>query len=537
MTRTGMLVGTPTYMSPEQVAGEELDGRSDLYALGIVFYEMLTGSAPFRAESTISVAVKQLQEALPPLPAPFERYQSFLDCLTAKDREQRFATGADVAHALSALGVVEAGAAPPRMTTGVTEPTQLVLAPKRNRPRPLRRPPWVWLSGSAAALLFISMALFLTQFEWPHARNAPALAPAPLLPMDFESLPPEQRSLLEQAEQQLQASDFAGAEESYLQALALDRHNTLARAGLDHLAALHLASARGALRDGSPELAQRQLMAALRLAPDHPGLPAVQTDLQSALVRHLRGQVEARAVAEEISAAERLARQQAEHDDLQKELARQRKRQQLLGAAEQAIARGDWVTPEGRNALAHYNAVLAIDPGNRAALDGLHQLAAMLVEEGQEKLAKGDAAGSERSLADLRLVSPGHPRLAALEREHQRQLQRIERQLRQREELEAKAERYIVQGSRYLQRQPMTLRLAHAATRHFDKAAQLAPQMAQLEDFKGEIQQAYAAAARTALRRGRRGDALAMIEFARERDWLTDELTLIEGSLRRQASR
>ena len=100
MTLAGMLVGTPDYMSPEQVKGLELDGRSDLYSVGIVFYEILTGSVPFKADSTLSVALKQVGEALPPLPPEYADFQEFLDCLTAKNREERFASGAEVVRAL-----------------------------------------------------------------------------------------------------------------------------------------------------------------------------------------------------------------------------------------------------------------------------------------------------------------------------------------------------------------------------------------------------------------------------------------------------
>jgi len=104
MTLAGMLVGTPDYMSPEQVKGLELDGRSDLYSLGIVFFEILTGGVPFKADSNLSVALKQLGEPLPALPAEYAAYQEFLDCLTAKDREQRFASGAEVVRALRVIG-------------------------------------------------------------------------------------------------------------------------------------------------------------------------------------------------------------------------------------------------------------------------------------------------------------------------------------------------------------------------------------------------------------------------------------------------
>jgi serine/threonine-protein kinase PpkA len=104
MTLAGMLVGTPDYMSPEQVKGLELDGRSDLYSMGIVFYEILTGAVPFKADSTLSVALKQVGEPLPSLPPEHAAYQEFLDCLTAKDREQRFASGAEVIRALRVIG-------------------------------------------------------------------------------------------------------------------------------------------------------------------------------------------------------------------------------------------------------------------------------------------------------------------------------------------------------------------------------------------------------------------------------------------------
>ena len=104
MTLAGMLVGTPDYMSPEQVKGLELDGRSDLYSLGIVFFEILTGAVPFKADSTLSVALKQVGEPLPSLQPEHAAYQEFLDCLTAKDREERFASGAEVIRALRVIG-------------------------------------------------------------------------------------------------------------------------------------------------------------------------------------------------------------------------------------------------------------------------------------------------------------------------------------------------------------------------------------------------------------------------------------------------
>ncbi len=67
VTLTGVVIGTPAYMSPEQIDGAELDGRSDLYALGMVGYEMVTGRRPWEGESLYSVIFKQKNERLPPL--------------------------------------------------------------------------------------------------------------------------------------------------------------------------------------------------------------------------------------------------------------------------------------------------------------------------------------------------------------------------------------------------------------------------------------------------------------------------------------
>jgi serine/threonine protein kinase len=78
LTTTGMIIGTPHYMSPEQCQGEKIDGQSDLYSLGIVFYEMLTGDIPYRADSAAGVLVKHIQEPLPHLPVELQRYQPLL---------------------------------------------------------------------------------------------------------------------------------------------------------------------------------------------------------------------------------------------------------------------------------------------------------------------------------------------------------------------------------------------------------------------------------------------------------------------------
>ena len=100
ITAENMIVGTPIYMSPEQVSGGEVDGRSDLYALGIMFFELLTGQPPYRGDTPIAVCMQHLTAALPTLPAELEDLQPVLDRMLAKKREERYADMLVFTHAL-----------------------------------------------------------------------------------------------------------------------------------------------------------------------------------------------------------------------------------------------------------------------------------------------------------------------------------------------------------------------------------------------------------------------------------------------------
>jgi serine/threonine protein kinase len=89
-TTTGQTAGTPAYMSPEQAMGLATDGRTDIYSLGIVLYEMLSGNVPFDGETTLSVLLKHLNEAPMPIPGLSPALQSVLDRALAKNADDRF---------------------------------------------------------------------------------------------------------------------------------------------------------------------------------------------------------------------------------------------------------------------------------------------------------------------------------------------------------------------------------------------------------------------------------------------------------------
>jgi serine/threonine-protein kinase PpkA len=103
MTHVGTVVGTPHYMSPEQARGQPVDSRSDLYSLGVVFFEMLTGALPYQGEDAVTIALKHISAPIPKLPIQYQIYQKLLEKFLAKDPDQRFQTGHEVGVAIDQL--------------------------------------------------------------------------------------------------------------------------------------------------------------------------------------------------------------------------------------------------------------------------------------------------------------------------------------------------------------------------------------------------------------------------------------------------
>jgi serine/threonine protein kinase len=88
-TAVGMLRGSPFYMSPEQAQGKELDARSDIYSLGVIFYEMLTGSRPYTGVTAIEVLQQHVADPVPQFPAALSQYQPLIECMMAKLPDER----------------------------------------------------------------------------------------------------------------------------------------------------------------------------------------------------------------------------------------------------------------------------------------------------------------------------------------------------------------------------------------------------------------------------------------------------------------
>jgi serine/threonine protein kinase len=142
LTAAGAVVGTPEYMSPEQARGTDLDGRSDLYALGVVLFEALTGKVPLSAESTVGTLTKQVFELAPrlrdrdPRFAAFPSVEAALGRLLAKNRDERPTTALDAARLIQTAALNDLGSSEDSRSRaavdGWSHPHALALVPERD---------------------------------------------------------------------------------------------------------------------------------------------------------------------------------------------------------------------------------------------------------------------------------------------------------------------------------------------------------------------------------------------------------------------
>ncbi len=132
VTRSGMVMGTAHYIDPEQASGAEAGPAGDVYSLGIVGYECLAGHRPFRAESAVAVAMMQVRDQPPPLPATVPMHaRELIEAVLVKDPTQRYSTGGEFAAAVAAVRRGERLPAPGTLTGPFTPP----------RARPILTPP------------------------------------------------------------------------------------------------------------------------------------------------------------------------------------------------------------------------------------------------------------------------------------------------------------------------------------------------------------------------------------------------------------
>lgn len=216
LTQSGVGMGTPMYMSPEQGQGVNVDHRTDIYALGIMLYEMLTGDVPFRADTPMAIIIKHMTA---PMPIPRDVNPSISAVLeriilkaTSKEPVDRYQDAADLALALEdALSDLQAR---PYVAPAALEiPEVPILIPEKEivpqHQPPKAKVPWRWLFsiGGIAALLVLGIFFGPGLFQQPANGEGTPLASA--MPADLAASTQTQQNQTEPSDDDAQSVDPA----------------------------------------------------------------------------------------------------------------------------------------------------------------------------------------------------------------------------------------------------------------------------------------------------------------------------------------
>ena len=413
MTRTGAVVGTPHYMSPEQARGKQIDGRSDLYSLGVVLYEMLVGRVPYHAEDSLAVGIMHITQPVPRLPESLAVLQPLVDGLLAKEPEKRFQTGQEAAVAITRYEqAIDAGELPdlqgtpdgfrrearsvdtrvspppnaPRashaepMSRQRSEPSfgrldeivaaadEHIMRASRSGQRRAKREPRRSRVGLAA--FFVVLVLAVASFAaWRYQDRLRGFLPST-----------ELNDVLARAQRALVSGDLDGsqgisARELFQSARTLDPDNDIARRGLNQVGEKLLERARLALKNNDIGSAQRAVAIARELLGGGAAVDEVARTI---------GRIEARGTETET----------------------------LLASAQQALDGGHLLGNDG--AIAVYQQILVVEPDNALARAGLTRCAERLATQARTALDADNQTVAATHIEDISRSVPGFPALPEL---------------------------------------------------------------------------------------------------------------------------
>ena len=416
MTRTGAVIGTPHYMSPEQARGKTIDGRADLYSLGVVLHELLLGQVPYRADDSLAVGIMHITEPVPVLPERFAVLQPLLSRMLAKKPDDRFQNGAQLAEAIERLERAiaagehpqlidvygDAGDLPPdtirfgdgeAMLPGSVRPTTPTVAlpahraepslgriedlgetgsyraigraaSRRSRQRAGRKRGWMVAAIGVLAVVTLGAA------AWHWQDRLRALVPNTQM---NDALARGQKALVEG-----KLLGEGGAREWFQRVREQDPDNDAARAGLNTVGEHLLDEARAALHKNDLATARADLDAANAILGGGASIDELKAAIDAAQTRGT--QVE-----------------------------------RLLANADAALAAGRLIGADSAAAL--YRQILDVDAGNAVAAHGLDKVAAEQARLAREALAQGDADLAAQRIDQLAELVPNHAAIPELRSE------------------------------------------------------------------------------------------------------------------------
>ncbi|MDS4021055.1 MAG: serine/threonine-protein kinase [Candidatus Competibacter sp.] len=279
-TLTGFMVGSPGYMSPEQAMGESATIQSDLYGLGVVLYEMLTGNPLYKADNPLAIMLKHLHDPIPKLPKEHVHLQSVLNKLLAKKIEKRYKNANELLEALNLLNPSD-NRSRPGWNSG-SKNRNLLEFSSTNVQSLLNIKSWffVWF-GFIIAIILLTMAVYFFQSNTTDTDK----------PVEQGTLHQRQiMTLLRQAEIQVKTGFLTGeseqsAESIYRRILILDPVNVQASKGMEDIANEYERLARQNLNDGALRDSLALIDKGLMLTPGREELIRLRQEAEQRIVQ------------------------------------------------------------------------------------------------------------------------------------------------------------------------------------------------------------------------------------------------------------
>jgi hypothetical protein len=161
-TTAGSVAGTPAYMSPEQARGEKVDKRTDIYSLGIMLYEMLSGSVPFQADTTFGLLMQHINEQPAPIKGISQDLQALLDRALAKDPALRYASAGELANEF--MAIFNGQTVSPGTLHIAQLARQAAQAGQASKPQPEERRQTRWIRMGIEFAVVIALGFVVFQF-------------------------------------------------------------------------------------------------------------------------------------------------------------------------------------------------------------------------------------------------------------------------------------------------------------------------------------------------------------------------------------
>lgn len=420
LTSVGTAIGSPYYMSPEQTRGLEVDHRSDLYSLAVVFYELLCGYKPFESGDTYAIGIKHISEAIPPLPVQLVRYQPLFDRMLAKDPNQRYQNSDQFISAIdTAIGADGSTVIQPAVEIGESYDLREPEQNSTNKPKKTSKAiPIASLLVIAVLVIVvvigaIAATYFLSNKQDTYIPDSTSdnVIGEQAISSEHNRLEQEHQRISLQIEQLLFRAEQIALHAStkqinrdeltkiYREILVLDDANQTAVLGLEMLAALYLQKAEGYFQHKKISAAKDKLTRSLNMVEtsdavdlqkriqeyeakrslDNQKQKEQQVDASSPVLSKpapVKTEQEILKPKPQISEKERLAKQKADKID------------GLLKKAELRVEQEKLIQPAMDNAYYFYQQVLKISRKNNAAKNGIKNIA-VLIELDLGKALKG----------------------------------------------------------------------------------------------------------------------------------------------------